>query len=166
MDRSSLLRTCQDFYQAFISSADPGHMLAKYFASDAQITEHGPEFARARLPFIGTTFKGRRQVRANAPDTSCDQHFGLLGATLKLHSNEKSLPTIEEYVVDPTSNTEGLNGSGFVSVRANAKLEAVKSGKSSEANFAFVFRGFDAEATIGRMEIWADNLSAWSNVGD
>ena len=163
---SSTIRTsAHSFCQAFISGTKPAEILSTIFTSSPSITEHGPSWARTRLPFVGQTFHGRRNPSSEAKDT-CDDYFELLAETLAFTPSEDSLPPVDAYVVDPTVKMPGVQGSGMVLVKAKAQLAGVKSGKGWEEEFIFLFSDFDGEGKIGKMEIWADNLSAWEGVGE
>jgi hypothetical protein len=166
-----MLSTAESFCNAFVAGSKPSEMLDAYFSPTGSITEHGPLWANARLPFLAKTFSGRRasdvQNSAEPPrpeKTTCDDYFDLLGATISFHPHEKTLPAREGYVVDPDTVIPGSEGRGVVMVRAHAKLGGVETGQSWEEEFVFVFSGFGEEMKIGRMEIWADNLSAWKGV--
>lgn len=170
ISKAGLLRSnVQCFCEAlFGGSTPPAQMLDTYFTSDAKIHEHGQIWAAERLPFLGKTFHGRRATSdKTVHDCSCDEYFDLLGATLLFHPHENTLPPSEGYVVDAdTDYRGGKPGSGAVMVKANSRLSAVKSGQSWEEDFVFVFSDFSADGKIGSWEIWADNLSAWTAVGE
>ena len=162
----------------------PTEMLDTFFSATPSITEHGPSWVQSRLPFAGRTFRGRKSPSQKGEQSTgtCDDYFALLSATLGLQAHENSLPPVEGYAIDLGARypSQGLSGSesetgkaeagtqgiGAVLVKANAKLVAVKSGKSWDEDFVFVFSEFTEEGRIGRMEIWADNLSAWMAVGE
>ena len=163
--KADVLRySVQSFCEALLGGATPPpQMLDMHFTCDAKIVEHGQTWVAERLPFIGKTFRGRRcTLDEKAKDETCDEYFDLLGATLLFHPHENTLPLAEEYVVDAgTDYRGGRPGSGAVMVKANSRLSAIKSGKSWEEDFVFVFSDFDEDGKIGSMEIWADNLSGW-----
>lgn len=162
-----LRNNVQSFCEAlFGGSTPPPRMLDTYFTCDAKITEHGQTWVAERLPFVGKTFRGRRNtLDEQASDDTCDKYFDLLGATLLFHPHEKTLPPPEGYVVDAgTDYRGGKPGSGAVMVKANSRLSAIKSGMSWEEDFVFVFSDFGEDGKIGSMEIWADNLSGWMAV--
>ena len=164
--RSALLRgIAREFCDAFVTGTlPPNELLSQFFHASPQIIEHGPERAQKRLPFVGTLFKGRRSEQ-NTSTGTCDDYFDHLGATLALHAHEGSLPAENGYVVDPDA-VHGDQGTGVVFVKAHAKLSSVKTGRTWDEHFVFVLSGFDGAGKIGQLEIWADNLNAWSAVGD
>ncbi|KAL9122180.1 MAG: hypothetical protein Q9187_001261 [Circinaria calcarea] len=158
--RVSLLRThAHAFCQAFLTSTPPRKILDDFFTSSPppQITEHGPDWAVSRLPFLGVAFRGRDADGKTPPDTTCDKYFERLGNTLSFHPDEDSFPPPEEFIVDATTDA--------VSVVAKAKFKSVKTGKSWDETFIYRLSKFDAEGRIGHWEIWADPLSAWEAVG-
>jgi len=165
--RSTLLREkSRQFSEAFIhGTLPPDQLLSQFMTSAPQIIEHGSQEAQKRLPFVGTLFTGRRSSTSPSKST-CDDYFDLLGATLALHSHEKSLPEENGYVVDPEAVFPDVEGKGVVLVKAHARLSSVGSGRSWEEHFVFLLSGFDGEGRIGKLEIWADNLSAWEAVGE
>ena len=164
--RSVLLRgVSRKFCDAFVTGTlPPDELLSQFFHGSPQIIEHGPEGAQKRLPFVGTLFKGRRSEGVSSTGT-CDDYFDLLGATLALHAHERSLPAENGYVVDPDA-VYGDQGNGVVFVKAHARLSSVDTGRTWEEHFIFVLSGFDEVGKMGQLEIWADNLNAWSAVGD
>ena len=156
--RTSLLRArARSFCQAFLNSTPPQKILDDFFTSSPQITEHGPQWANSRLPFLGITFSGRAEDSRTSPDSTCDKYFELLGKTLAFHPDTNTFPPAEEFIVDATA--------GAVSVVAKAKFGSVKTGKSWDETFIYRLSGFDEEGKIGHWEIWADPLSAWKAVG-
>ncbi|CZR65885.1 uncharacterized protein PAC_15785 [Phialocephala subalpina] len=177
-DRKVLLReTASSFCQALLQDPPlpPSDLIRRFFVPDltadsskstlvsasdfARITEHGPEWARTRLPFLGRTFIGHED---------CISYFTLLSETLKMHMGPDTFPGVESggYVVDPKATVEdddleGVEAEGIVSVVGKARFESVKTGKAWEEKFIYRFSGFDREGKIGHWEIWADPLSAW-----
>lgn len=132
-------------------------MLDNFFTSSPKITEHGPQWATSRLPFLGVTFSGRAEEGKTSPDSTCDEYFDLLGKTLSFHPDKNTFPPAEEFIVDATA--------GAVSVVAKAKFGSIKTGKRWDETFIYRLSGFDEEGKIGHWEIWADPLSAWEAVG-
>ena len=151
-----------DFCQALITKP-PNEILDKYMVSEPKITEHGPEWARERLPFLGKTFEGRK---------GCDRYFELLSDTLKMDLNEKSFPSLAGCSAD--AEAEARTGAdelvseraGIVSLVGKGRFTSLKTGKSWEEKFIYRLSGFDGDGKIGHWEIWADPLSAWVAVGD
>ncbi|KAL3421022.1 hypothetical protein PVAG01_07467 [Phlyctema vagabunda] len=179
--RSNLIRaTGHEFVLAFVNGSSPAELLENYFTkSGPSITEHGSVSARVRLPYLGKTFRGRK-VSEGAPsdESTCDDYFDLLGATLAFHSLDKALPPPEAYIVDAESkhipgrlvagHTRAAEpqGSGALLVKAHVKIEALKSKVVWEEDFVFLLSEFDQDGKIGHLEIWSDNLSAWLAVGE
>lgn len=152
--------TAEAFCKAFVSGASPQETLDKYFSSCPKIIEHGPTWATERLPFLGRTFQGRRTKGALglSPKTTCDDYFDLLTSTLAFHPTDDTLPSKEQFMVDPELGT--------VTIKLHAKFTSIKTGKSWEEDFIYVLSEFDEDMKIGRQELWADPLSAWMAVGD
>ena len=154
-----LRSTAYSFCQAFVSGASPFETLDKYFTADPRILEHGPAWATSRLPFLATTFEGRRYPsNPDAARKTCDDYYDVLTSTLSFHPNHDTLPPKEEFMVDAEKKT--------VTVKLHAKFASVKTGKSWEEEFVYVLSEFDQDFKIGRQELWADPLSAWVAVGD
>ncbi|KAL6716022.1 hypothetical protein ACLMJK_006984 [Lecanora helva] len=157
-----LRSTVYNFCHAFVSGAPPSETLDKYFTTNPTILEHGPEWATSRLPFLATTFEGRRlKEHSSDSDTqrkTCDNYYDLLTSTLSFHPSDDTLPPKERFMVDAKSKT--------VAVKLHARFESVKTGKSWEEDFVYVLSEFDEDFKIGRQELWADPLSAWAAVGD
>ena len=160
--RYSLLKDrIQSFCSAFfdLSNNPPKKILDEHFTSDdPKITEHGPEWANERLPFLGKTFTSREQ---------CLKYFELLADTLEFIPNEHTFPGREGIIVDVDAGVDGSGNdiAGVVSVVGQAKFKAVKSGESWDEQFIYRLSGFDEDGKIGHWEIWADPLSAWVAVG-
>ena len=139
-------------------------MLDDHFTPhNPKITEHGPSWAKERLPFLGKTFTGREE---------CLQYFSLLSETLEFIPNEDTFPGEEGIIVDDRAvigsdggKGKGWDGRGAVSVVGNATFKAVKTGQSWEERFIYRLSEFDEEGRIGHWEVWADPLSAWFAVG-
>ncbi|KAL8980560.1 MAG: hypothetical protein Q9205_004389, partial [Flavoplaca limonia] len=94
------------FISAFIAGSPPSETLTKYFTPMASIHEHGPEWARKRLPFLAKTFRGRasssgvsRLEEVHKGDTM-DDYYALLGSTLRFKPTEKTLPDLDKFSVD------------------------------------------------------------------
>jgi hypothetical protein len=78
-----LLKTTSSFCLSLISPPEPAELIAKYFASDnPRITEHGPDWARPRLPFLAQTFSGQ---------TGCVEYFNILSQTLRMNMGQVGL---------------------------------------------------------------------------
>ncbi|MCJ1397572.1 hypothetical protein MMC11_000766 [Xylographa trunciseda] len=162
--RSSLLRSkTYDFCQAFLDSKPPSEILDKHFTPSPRITEHGPSWATSCLPFLGRTFRGRKDSGGSSVDPSpntCDDYFSLLASSLSFHPNKDTFPPSSDLIVDASAGVKGV-----VSVVAHAKFASVTTGKSWEEDFIYRLSDFDEEGRIGHWEIWADPLSAWDAVG-
>ncbi|MCJ1235444.1 hypothetical protein MMC14_003412 [Varicellaria rhodocarpa] len=143
------------FTQAFLNATPPFQILNEFFTSRPKITEHGPQWANQRLPFLASTFYDRATDH-NRKGT-CDDYFTLLANTLSFHPNEHTFPPAHKFIVDATA--------GAVSVVAHARFTSVKTGKSWEEDFIYKLSEFDGDGMIGHWEIWADPLSAWDTVG-
>lgn len=155
------LRTTTDaFCKAFIAGASPTETLDKFFTSNARITEHGPAWATERLPFLGITFGGRRPKGKSYEPSSrtCDDYYDLLTSTLSFHPSDNTVPSKEQFMIDPEKRT--------VTIKLHATFASIKTGKSWEEDFIYVLSEFDDEYKIGCQELWADPLSAWAAVGD
>ena len=160
MAMSEQLRTkAEAFCKAFVSGLSPPEILDKFFTSNAQIHEHGPSWATSRLPFLATTFQGRRsdETSSNGSKT-CDDYYDLLTSTLSFHPSDHTLPPREHFMVDPETKT--------VTVILHAKFASVRTGKSWEEDVVYVLSDFDQNFKIGKQELWADPLSAWVAVAD
>jgi hypothetical protein len=155
-ERKSLLqRTSHAFCSALLSPPSPSELLDKHFTkSNPKITEHGPEWARSRLPFIAKTFEGK---------DGCESYFTVLSQTLKMEMDP--FPDAEQFAVCEYGTVEqGDGGSGVVFVVGGGTFTSVKTGKSWKEKFVYRLSGFDVEGRIGHWEIWADPLSAWEAV--
>lgn len=163
----SIRATANGFCNAFVAGLPPAEILDTFFTSTARITEHGPLWAKARLPFLSTTFSGRRRHDAVAAThgTTCDDYYDLLASTLSFHPTEDTVPPQEEFLVAVTQNSEG-EWEGAVTIKLHAKFASTKTGKSWEENFIYVLSDFDHDMRIGSLELWADPLSAWMAVVD
>jgi hypothetical protein len=141
-------KTTQAFCRALISPPPPSHLLSTYFTPSPKITEHGPEWSRARLPFLGKTFEGK---------DGCEEYFKIMTDVL-----EMSLPADafdnDAFIVDAET--------GLVSVVGKGRFTGRKTGKGWNEVFIYRFSEFDEEGRIGCWEIWADPLSAWDAVGE
>ncbi|KAF8851081.1 hypothetical protein BDZ45DRAFT_601974 [Acephala macrosclerotiorum] len=156
---TQLRETASSFCQALLQTPPPPppDLIRQFFGKvprpslrpsiAPRITEHGPEWARSRLPFLSKTFTGHQE---------CVEYFTLLGQTLKMHMGKDTFPPVESggYVVDE-------NAGGVVSVVGKARFESVMTGKAWDEEFIYRFSGFDSSGKIGHWEIWADPLSAW-----
>jgi hypothetical protein len=147
---STLRNTASTFCHALISPPPPSDLLSKYFTPDSpKITEHGPSWATARLPFLGRTFTGT---------DDCLSYFSLLSDVLEMQLPSDAFPAADEgFVVDATSD--------MVSVAGKGRFVSKATGKGWDEQFIYRFSGFDDSGKIGHWEIWADPLSAWVAVG-
>ena len=156
--RYSLLKDrTEAFCAAFLDLANnpPEKILNEHFTTDnPKITEHGPEWANERLPFLGETFVGR---------DACLTYFQSLAETLEFIPNEHTFPSREGIIVDDRATVEasGKDKKGVVSVVGQAKFKAVETGQSWDEQFIYRLSEFDEDGKIGHWEIWADPLSAW-----
>lgn len=141
-----------EFCQHFVSGSSPGILLDAVFTTQTpRIHEHGPEWARQKLPFLHKQWLGR----GDGSDTT-DQYFNMLGQTLRFFPAEDTIPAAKSFVVDP------FNESGMI--RAKCKLQSVATDVSWEEIFVFSFAEFDDKGKIALLEIWSDGLSAWNAV--
>ncbi|KAL8894258.1 MAG: hypothetical protein Q9192_004470 [Flavoplaca navasiana] len=172
------------FISAFIAGSPPSETLTKYFTPTASIHEHGPDWARKRLPFLAKTFRGRSPP---PPSTTCpedksladeagngdtmDDYYDLLGQTLRFQPTRSTLPGFEKFNVDGEK--------GVVSVVLEGGFESLRTGRGWWERFVYVV-GFEGvggdgegggngkgkgERKIQRLDLWADPLSAWVAVG-
>ena len=155
------------FCKAFVAGSSPTEMLDAFFTSNCKITEHGPRWAQSRLPFLGSTFCGRRSHEndESPSPTTCDDYYDILAATLSFHPTQDTIPPKEEFRVAVDKNTEG-KWYGAVTIKLHAKFASVETGKSWEEDFIYLLSDFDDNMKIGHLELWADPLSAWMAVGD
>jgi hypothetical protein len=144
----TLRKTTHAFCQALLSPLPPKDLLTQFFTSSPRITEHGPEWANKRLPFLGKTFCGF---------DACVEYFNVLAEVLEMQLPRDAFPASEHFVVDAEAGQVCCVGKGtFVSK---------KTGKKWSEQFAYRFGEFDEQGGIGHWEIWADPLSAWVAVG-
>jgi hypothetical protein len=160
--RSALLRkTTYAFCQAFLRSAPPPEILDHSFVPDnPKITEHGPSWARSRLPFLAKTFSGRKE---------CEDYFTILVEVLDFLPAADTFPGPDGIVVDAEAGEgdETADGrKGIVHVRAKGTFRAKKTGNQWQEVFAYRLSDFDEQGRIGHWEIFADPLSAWMAVGN
>jgi hypothetical protein len=163
--RKDLLRSsASSFCQALLEPPPPAELIRKYFTpANPCITEHGPEWARSRLPFLSRTFSGLE---------GCKEYFLVLSQTLTMHIGADTFPGLDGYIVDveatgePHSSGGGKQPEGAVSVVGKATFTSIKTGKQWHEQFIYRFSGFDDAGRIGHWEIWADPLSAWVAVGE
>ncbi|KAH8732724.1 hypothetical protein GQ44DRAFT_600811 [Phaeosphaeriaceae sp. PMI808] len=146
---TTLRRATHAFCYTLLSPPPPSELIATYFTSSPKITEHGPEWARSRLPFLAKTFTGK---------DGCEEYFTILGGILAMTLPGDAFPGPEQFIVDGEV--------GMVSVVGKATFASIKTGKSWDEKFIHKFSEFDADGKIGHWEIWADPLSAWDAVGE
>ena len=131
-----------------------------------RITEHGPSWSNAQLPFLAKTFVGA---------DACADYFVRLGDTLEFVADEDTFPPAEGFVVDEDAVVYGAGGKavyedgggagrGVVCVEGKAKFRSKKTGREWDESFMYRLSGFDEAGRIGHWEIWADTLSAWEAV--
>ncbi|KAI9688616.1 MAG: hypothetical protein M1820_010217 [Bogoriella megaspora] len=153
---AQLRQTVYDFCQAFLQGSPPTEILDRFFVpTDPKITEHGPDWATSRLPFLGKTFEGR---------DGAENYFTVLTNMLEFVPSKDSFPEREGIVVDVDAESEEGKGKGVVSLKAKGKFRAKPTGKEWDEEFTYRLSGFDDEGRIGHWEIWADPLSAWMAV--
>ncbi|PVH78936.1 hypothetical protein DL98DRAFT_235258 [Cadophora sp. DSE1049] len=158
----TLLTTTSSFCQSLINPPPPTELINQYFSpTNPRITEHGPEWAKSRLPFLSKTFAGA---------SGCEEYFSLLSQTLKMKMEKDAFPGPEGYIVDTEAVTgqEDANAGlkGVVSVVGKGTFQSIKTGKEWQEEFIYRFSGFDEDGKIGHWEIWADPLSAWVAEGE
>ena len=152
----------QAFCAAFLDLPNnpPEKILDAHFTEDnPRITEHGPQWANERLPFLGETFTGR---------VECLKYFESLAETLEFIPNEDTFPGREGIIVDDRASVgaTGKGKGGVVSVVGQARFKAIETGESWDEKFIYRLSEFHQDGKIGHWEIWADPLSAWVAVGD
>ncbi|KAL6159822.1 hypothetical protein ACJQWK_05667 [Exserohilum turcicum] len=145
---ASLRETAHSFCCALLSPPPPSDLLARHFGTTPKITEHGPEWAQSRLPFLAKTFTGTRQ---------CEDYFQMMSQVLDLSLPSDAFPGKDGFIVDAEANMVSVVGKGTLTSR--------KTGKAWDEHFIYRFSEFDHEGRIGHWEIWADPLSAWEAVG-
>jgi hypothetical protein len=145
----ALRKTTHAFCQALIAPPSPKQLLSQYFSASPKITEHGPEWARSRLPFLAKTFAGKE---------GCEEYFKDLSEVLEMNLPDDAFPAAKEFIVDADA--------GMVSVVGKARFASKKTGKGWNEQFIYRFSDFDSQGKIGHWEIWADPLSAWEAVGE
>ncbi|KAH0538921.1 hypothetical protein FGG08_004512 [Glutinoglossum americanum] len=152
-----------ELQQSFANGAmAPSEILNTFFRANPKITEHGPEWASSRLPFIGKTFSGRSSTISESA-TTCDDYFRFLSATVAVHPSDNTFPPASGFMVSPgtASLSSSDGGSGIVSVKGHIKISSVATGNSWEEDFIFYFSEFDREGRFGHFKIWGDPLSCW-----
>lgn len=169
-DRVHNMRSvAEEFCKAFAAGMAPTAILTRFFGPAPKITEHGPAFAKTRLPFLATTFRGRRQDDGSrggcgSRDT-CDDYYDILTSMLSFHPHPDTVPPKESFLVACTRDAHG-RWQGGVTIKLHASFSSIKTGRSWSEEFVYVLSEFDDETKIGHLEIWADPLSAWMAVGD
>ncbi|KAL8749711.1 MAG: hypothetical protein Q9199_007516, partial [Rusavskia elegans] len=115
------------FISAFIAGSPPAETLSKYFTPTASIHEHGPEWARERLPFLAKTFTGRSSSPTSSSSSSSltttdatptiktskdqnnqdsnngetmDDYYALLSSILRFKPSSETLPPLDAFNVD------------------------------------------------------------------
>lgn len=145
----TLRKVTSEFCAALLSPPAPSELLSQYFSDNPKITEHGPEWARSRLPFLAKTFTGIH---------GCEEYFRLMTETLAMSLGKDAFPNAKAFSVDAEA--------GVVSVVGKGHFSSQKTGKGWDEQFIHRFSEFDEEGKIGHWEIWADPLSAWDAVGE
>lgn len=143
--RATTLRsTTHAFCHTLISPEPPSELLSRYFSGLPKITEHGPGWARSRLPFLAKTFEGK---------DGCEEYFKLMTETLEMSLPRDAFPGKDGFIVDAEVEMVSVVGKGHFKSR--------ETGKGWDEQFIYRFSGFDVEGKIGHWEIWADPLSAY-----
>jgi len=154
--RSAMLRKCAHaFCMALANTEFDAHNFVSTFfvpGEASSITEHGPGWARKKLPFLGQTFQGR---------DGCVEYFQHLSQTLNLHLPVDAFPPDAELIVDPDAEVDGPYN-GVVCVTGKGKFEAKETGWRWHEKFIYKLSGFDDDGRVTHWEIWSDPLSAWS----
>ena len=144
--QSNVRRFCADL----VVPVPPPKLLSQHFRPDGpKITEHGPSWASARLPFLGKTFTGTEE---------CIEYFDVLSEVLGMKLADDAFPWKGGFIVDGEV--------GMVSVVGKGRFESKKTGKGWDEQFIYRFSDFDDQGRIGHWEVWADPLSAWEAVGE
>lgn len=151
--------TAYSYCEAFVNGRSPFESLDKYFTPHPKIIEHGPSFAKDRLPFLGILFEGRKPPPTSKSTASgtVDDYYYLLSKTLSFHPSKDTLPPKEQFSVDPEQGT--------VTIKLRGKFASLKTGRDWEEDFVYLLSEFDEHGKIGCQELWADPLSAWMAVG-
>jgi hypothetical protein len=131
-----------------LSPPAPADLLSQHFGNTPKITEHGPEWAQARLPFLAKTFSGKE---------GCQEYFKMMTDVLDMALPSDAFPGKEGFIVDSEAD--------MVSVVGKGRFTSKKTGKAWDEQFIYRFSEFDGQGKIGHWEIWADPLSAWEAVG-
>ena len=162
MRNELIRRKAYDFCQALIQKSSE-ELLELYMTSNPKITEHGPEWASERLPFLGKTFEGKSE---------CARYFKVLSETLRMDLNESSFPNLAGFSADVKAEARtgadklASKETGTVNVVGKGHFTSMKTEKSWEEKFIYRFSGFDDDGKFDHWEIWADPLSAWVAVGN
>ncbi|KAF7194581.1 hypothetical protein HII31_04087 [Pseudocercospora fuligena] len=142
----TLRTTSHSFCKALESPPAPKDLLSKFFTTNPKVTEHGPEWARSRLPFLSKTYTGKDEFL---------EYFSTLSSILSMKMDPA--PPMSSFAVDEAGETVFVQGGG--------EFESVRTGKAWKEKFVYRFSEFGEEGKIGHWEIWADPLSAWEAVG-
>lgn len=166
---TALKARTQAFCTAFLdlSNNPPDKILSEHFTpNNPQITEHGPDWASKRLPFLGRTFSGR---------DGCLEYFSLLSKTLEFIPSNNTFGGEHDIIVDDRAAATDpgkhagdgwrWDGEGMVSVKGRATFKAINTSKQWDEEFIYRLSNFGEDGKIGHWEIWADPLSAWVAVG-
>jgi hypothetical protein len=154
---TALRTTTHSFCHALLSPPPPAALLSSYFSREPKITEHGPQWARSRLPFLAHTFDGVQ---------GCEEYFRLMTEVLGMELPRDSFPGPGGFIVDVEAVVGSEHRRGMVSVVGKGRFTSKKTGKGWDEQFIYRFSDFDEEGRIGHWEIWADPLSAWDAVGE
>lgn len=146
---TTLRKVTSEFCAALLSPPPLDELLSQYFSANPKITEHGPEWARDRLPFLAKTFTGK---------DGCEEYFKLMSSTLAMSLDKDAFPEAKAFSVDADAGVVTVTGKGYFSSQ--------KTGKGWDEQFIHRFSEFDENGKIGHWEIWADPLSAWIAVGE
>lgn len=153
-DRSAILRnTAVKFCAALTdpSSNPPAKILSTFFIPNTpRITEHGPDWANERLPFLARTFQG-----TSDGDGTCLDYFAKLSDYLKMDMKPESFPPENEFAVDTEAVADGAKGGVVCVVSRPTRFESIMTGKNWTEKFVYRLSGFDEEGRIGH---WVSSL--------
>jgi hypothetical protein len=125
------------------SEFDSHSFLRTFFVADSpKITEHGPSWARKKLPFLGQTFEGH---------DGCMKYFESLDQTLRMDLPEDAFQPDAELCVDADARVEGEAATGVVCVTGKGSFEFRATGWRWDEKFIYRLSGFDED---GRVTHW------------
>ncbi|KAL8917765.1 MAG: hypothetical protein Q9208_007745 [Pyrenodesmia sp. 3 TL-2023] len=186
---SPLIHTTHAFLSAFAAGDTPSKTLDKYFAPTASIHEHGPDWARERLPFLARTFSGRSSSSTSASSSNPPNPSSLdtkppplspvaapgeerveLKSTKEamtmdtyydlLASTLRYRPSEDGSSVPPLSEFSVDEGKGVVTVVFSAGFESVATGKGWREEVVYVV-GFEGKGKGRERRI--QRLDLWAD---